>query len=80
MPKTKRDYLKRKVAQIYYNIDGVLDAVKFLDDTFDPVHPDLSSTLKAVAVLLITAQEGIAAFAETAWEMPVSSMKSYRED
>lgn len=78
MAKTKRDNLKRKLAQSYFHNNVTLERLAELYEVFNPVHPEYAEGLQACAELCIHIEHLILAFAKAAWEMSEESLKKYR--
>lgn len=78
MPKTKRDYLKRRVAQAHKHLEEVYKPVADLEVTFRDPHPDLADGLVIIAQTVKNAQDLLEAFAWFAWEMPPESIHKFR--
>jgi len=78
MPKTKRDYLKRKVAQAHYQLEKAYLPIAELEMTFRETHADLADGLVIAAQLTQDAQSMLERFAEFAWEMDIESIKKHR--
>ena len=79
MPKTKRNLLKRKLAQSYHYADECLYRLKDLHLTFAPVHPELAEGLEVAAQLVIQAQTIMETFSLAAWNTKKESLMTYRE-
>ena len=67
MPKTKRDILKRKLAQSYNLLDNALVYIRELEEIFRPVHPKHADMLVLIANVIIQAQEFMMQFWEISW-------------
>jgi len=67
MPKTKRDYLKRTLAQGICHIDTAVDRLKELEDIFRPVHPELADFLALIQGNLLVSKEWALDFWARAW-------------
>jgi len=67
MPKTKRDILKRKLAQSYNLLDTSLEYLRELEEIFRPVHPEYADFLVLIAQNIIVTQEFMMQFWEKAW-------------
>jgi len=71
MPKTRRDVLKRRVAQAYNNVDRALANVRDLHDQFDPVHPEYGEFLVVIGQTLTQVHKLLMEFWVHAWgELP----------
>jgi hypothetical protein len=79
MPKTKRDNLKRLLAQAYHNADRSLLCIIELHNIFNPVHPDMAEGLEIATQLIIQAQQIMEQFSLSAWETDKESLLTYRE-
>ena len=78
MPKTKRDYLKRQLAQAYHHLDVSLERLLPLKTLFEPVHPEHAEGLQIALETILQAQQIIIAFAEITWGMNEESIRAYR--
>lgn len=67
MPKTKRDLLKMKTAQALHHLDGALEDIKDLEETFRPQHPKYADYLIAICKPILISQEWLLDFWEKAW-------------
>lgn len=77
MPKTKRDYLKRRVAQALRHLDQSYKPIADLEVTFREVHPDLADGLVISAQMIKDAQTMLEQFAYFAWDMPPDSIRKF---
>jgi len=77
MTKTKRDILKRKVAQIYNHLDAAMIGLLELRAVFAPHHEDLGAMLEQMAQLLLGVQELVLKFWERAWGNRPSNISSW---
>jgi len=67
MARRKRDNLKRKVAQIYFELDRAMQDALELKAIFDEHHPELGDVLEVVAAVCLQDQELLAKFWTEAW-------------
>lgn len=67
MPKTKRDLLKRKVAQVYEHLEYCLVYLAELYTIFEPVHPEHAEMLMLLAQATTQIQENIKTFCIITW-------------
>jgi hypothetical protein len=77
MPKTKRDYLKRRVAQAHRHMEECYKPLADLEVTFRDQHPDLADGLVHSARMVQLAQQLLEEFAAFAWEMPPESIPKF---
>ncbi|MBU1621899.1 MAG: hypothetical protein KJ604_20780 [Gammaproteobacteria bacterium] len=67
MPKTRRDYLKREVAQAYLGLERVMECVHVIEEIFHEPHPDLAIALEVVLQASLASQEILRKFWCAAW-------------
>lgn len=67
MPISKRDWLRRRLAQAWNHAEEALEDVLGLEQMFRPHHPELADALETSAKLLVMFQELLGDFAEAAW-------------
>jgi len=67
MARTKRDALKRKAAQIYFELDRAMADALELKVTFDEHHPELGAVLEVVMQACLQSQDILAKFWAAAW-------------
>jgi len=77
MARTKRDSLKRKAAQIYFELDRAMADALELKVTFDEHHPELGSVLEVVAAVCLQNQELLARFWTEAWGQEAPRWESW---
>ncbi len=75
--RTKRDRMKRKLAQAHRNQTNVMLDIKTLYDLFDAVHPDLAEGLELSAELVLQSQQVLETFASKAWAMDVEAIERW---
>jgi hypothetical protein len=78
MGKTKRDNLKRTLAQACHSLDGSLVRIAELEEIFRPVHPDLADGLIAAAQLIADAETVLETFALVSWNVDRKTLETYR--
>lgn len=67
MPKTKRDFLKRSVAQAVNHIEEAQIDLLSLKEIFEPVHPEQAAMLDAILTVLETGIQFISDFCMATW-------------
>jgi hypothetical protein len=67
MSRTTRDTLKRRTAQVYFDIDRAMQGALELRTLFDPVHPVEAAILSTILDGLLLSQNLLARFWEKAW-------------
>lgn len=67
MPKTKRDELKRKIAQVYEHLSRGIIYLGELHVIFEPVHPEHAQMLMLLAQALTQVQSNIEVFCIITW-------------
>ena len=78
MGKTKRDKLRRELAQALHHIDIAIDDIGVVHQAFDGVHDDYAASLLLLAQALGITQEGIKKFWLWAWGRVPENFDSYR--
>jgi hypothetical protein len=78
MPKTKRDFLKRSVAQAVNHIEEAQIDLLELKETFEPVHPEQAAMLEAILQSLEMSIAFISDFCMKTWNTLPSSWLSWR--
>jgi hypothetical protein len=66
-PKTKRDFLKRRLAQAYNHLDLAMQDCLEIGLTMQEHHPELHDAMERFAEMLLYIQEGFARFAIVVW-------------
>jgi len=77
MTRTKRDGLKRKAAQIYFELDRAMFGALELKAIFDEHHPELGSVLEVVAAVCLQNQELLCKFWAEAWGQEAPRWESW---
>ena len=77
--RTKRDALKRVLAQAHHHCDLALEDLLYLKEQFNPSHPELADGLQMGMELIRHSQEIIETFALVAWNMQKDVFDAYRE-
>jgi len=77
MARTKRDALKRKAAQIYFELDRAMADALELKVTFDEHHPELGAVLEVVAAVCLQNQELLGKFWTEAWGQDAPRWQSW---
>lgn len=67
MPKTKRDFLKRSIAQAVNHIEEAQIDLLSLKEIFEPVHPEQAAMLDAILTVLETGISFISDFCMKTW-------------
>lgn len=80
MPKTHRDFLKRKTAHVVFNIDRAGMHLEGLLSEFKPVHPDIAVGLELAQEMLIHALKLVNTFAEVSWNMTSPDWDAWRNE
>lgn len=75
--RTKRDTMKRKVAQGHRKLEGALLDIKCIYDLFENVHPELAEGLEMALENILCAQLIIETFAMQSWNMDKVSMMKF---
>lgn len=75
--RTKRDRMKRKLAQAHRNQTNVMLDLKTLYDLFEGVHNDLAEGLELSAELVLQSQRVLETFANNAWGMDVDAIEHW---
>lgn len=78
MPKTKRDLLKRKLADAYRSITLAMGSLAELQEIFDGVHEKHSQFLKVAIVTLDFARNALTNFATETWGHAPKDWSSWR--
>ena len=78
MPKSKRDLLKRAVAQAANHIEEAQIDLLGVKEAFAPVHPDHAQLLDGVVGGLETMLQLIVSFCYHAWGTSPSSWQAWR--
>ncbi len=76
--RTKRDSLKRKLAQAYLNLDKALMDISALMEVFENDHKDLSEGLEASVHLILQSQKVIETFSMVCWNTDAKSLVRYK--
>ena len=77
MPRSKRDNLKRSIAQSTNHIAGAIVDVYTVRLTFGEHHPELTQVLEMVEQALEANRVMLVAFAQVAWEVNEDALMSY---
>ncbi len=75
--RTKRDRMKRKVAQAHRKLENALLDIKCIYDLFENVHPELAEGLEMAGENIVCAQQIIETFAMSSWNMDTISMMKF---
>lgn len=67
MPRTRRDVLKRKVAQVRHHINIAVGVLTDLHDQFAPVHPEDGQILETLGVYFLKGNEAVEMFYDKTW-------------
>lgn len=76
--RTKRDSMKRKMAQAVNNLDSVMLDVLYLKQLFEVQHPDLAEELENIAQIALMLQQGIESFSFRVWGTPPDKLGKFR--
>jgi hypothetical protein len=77
MPRTKRDKLRRYLANAISYIDDSLAWIMVLHEVFLPVHPEHAAYLQLTATLLLQAQEQMKDFWLKTWGPGAENWKDW---
>lgn len=80
MVKTKRTYLKRKLAQARNDIDRALGKIVDLHEMFESVHPQHAELLEVIAKGLLLQRGLLERFWEISWGSLPKDWDSYIGD
>lgn len=78
MGSTKRDKMKRSMAQAHHDFDRGLGHLQDVHAEFSGVHDDYADVLEIMAQHVIQVQEWILGFWAKAWGKPPGDINSYR--
>jgi hypothetical protein len=78
MPKTKRDFLKRKLAHAHANIELASNHLSELAVAFEEQHDDLAGALQVAVVGLYNVDCVLQSFALAAWGTEAPPWDSWR--
>jgi hypothetical protein len=78
MPKTKRDFLKRSVAQAVNHIEEAQIDLLSLKEIFAPVHPEQAQMLEAILTILETGISFISDFCMKTWNTLPPTWNAWR--
>lgn len=78
MGKTKRDKLRRELAQALHHIDIAVGDIGVVHQAFEGTHNDYADSLFLLAQSLTMVQEGIKTFWLWAWGKVPDNFDSYR--
>lgn len=78
MGSTKRDQMKRTLAQAHNNIERALGNLMDVEQQFSGVHDDYAEALQIMAQHLIQVQQWILGFWVKAWGKLPKDIDSYR--
>jgi len=78
MGKTKRDKLRRELAQAHHHIQVAIDDIGVVHQAFDGTHADFAASLVLLAQALSLVQVGIRKFWLWAWGKVPDNLDSYR--
>jgi hypothetical protein len=67
MPVSKRDLLRRALAQAWGHLDEAMEDLLNLAEIFRPHHPDMAEALSKYAEVCLGLQEELKFFALAAW-------------
>jgi hypothetical protein len=77
MPKTKRDILKRKIAQaIQHQADTIL-AINVVYEEIKDQHPETGEILKTAMLAENALRDALIKFSVDAWRLDEDAIKSY---
>lgn len=79
MTKTKRDVLKRCIAQAHNNVMRAGSDLATLQEAFQEQHPDMAESLTIMLKTLAMVLTGIDAFCVQAWGHAPSDYDSWRD-
>jgi len=78
MPKTKRDFLKRSIAQAVNHIEEAQIDLLSLKETFEPVHPEQAAMLEIILQSLEMTISFISDFCMKTWNTLPPTWQSWR--
>ena len=79
MPRTRRDELKRTIAQAHGHITDAMDDFYGLHEQFEPHHPDLAEGLKNAILALSEMQKFVDTFCDIAWGIHPEDYANWRQ-
>ena len=78
MPRTKRDQLKRELAQVLNNLDMAAYGLAYFVRLFKEPHPDMAKYLETMCKQVLTLKEAGLTFWEWAWGKKPSDYNIWR--
>ncbi len=78
MTQTKRDKLKRSLAQAHNDLDRAMANLLAVKAVFDEHHPDMGENLETLATLCLTVQQGILVFWAMSWGKAPGDIGAWR--
>lgn len=78
MPKTKRDYLKKALAQAYHDLERGLERIQQVYEPFSEQHPQHAEMLALIGQNVLMSQAFILDFWAKAWGKVPENLDHYR--